>query len=151
MIQPWSCFLHALEEKEEHLCIFTRILYASLGTGIEVLCSVRSCLLLCTSHTSSISDRELVVQTARRWSCDQASGCSPLTGDRSGTAGSRLTGTFSGTKSGPSSVSGSVLIITFWGSESTGSDGLAAAMFSAGWKWRGGAREERKEGLPPPS
>lgn len=120
--------------KVQYLWIFTRILCPSVDTGMEVLCNAMSCLLLWTSHTSSISAKELVVHTARRWSCDQESGCTPLTGAMRGTTGSRLTGTSSAPKTSPPSFAGSVFMTTFLGIESFGSGGLAADMFSVGWK-----------------
>lgn len=121
--------LQSVNSTGEHLWVFTCILCASLGTGIEVLCNVRSCLLLWTSHTSSITDKEQVVHTAKRWSCDQERGCSPLTGVWSGTTGSRLTTTSSALEGRPSSGCASALITTLLGSECTVTDGPVAAMF----------------------
>lgn len=109
---------------------------ASVGTATDVRCSVRSCLLLLTSHTSSITDTELLVQTARRWSSDQTMGCSPLTGDKRGTTGSRFVWAFSEVKWAHSSASGSSFMTTLPGNDWTMSGAPEAAMFFLKRKWR---------------
>lgn len=109
---------------------------ASVGTEIDVRCSVRSRLLLLTSHTSSITDKEPLVHTARRWSSDHTSGCSPLTGDKRGTTGSRLIVQSSVLPLTHSSASGSSFMSILLGSDCALSGGMEAAMFSLKRKWR---------------
>lgn len=117
-------------------------LCASVGTAIDVRCSVRSCLLLLTSHTSSITDKEPLVHAARRWSSDHTSGCSPLTGDKRLTTGSRLVRASSELSWVHSSASVSGFMTILLCRDCTMSSGPEAAIFFLKRKWRSATGNE---------